>query len=441
LTLWASRPKLAKSLNNFHRVTNIPSPNGSGGQLCYVPALRPENEAARQEELLRLNILDTPAEERFDRIVRLTRRLFDVPISYVSLVDENRQWFKSRIGIEIQSSPRDISFCGHAILQDQALIVPDARKDLRFASNPLVIGDPFVRFYAGQPLRGPGGHKVGTLCIVDQKPRIFSQHECELLRELTALVERELELRDVIESQNEAIMAKDALAESQAVLAKTVDELQTSKKQAEDMLHNILPVEVAQELRTNGHVKPMRYEPDFVLFSDFVGFTKVAEKMEAAELVEELNECFCHFDWVMGKYGVEKLKTIGDGYLAVAGIPRSNADDAMHALQAAVEMRDYMAKRKAEREKNGQQFWDIRIGLHVGPLIAGVVGVRKLAYDVWGDTVNTASRIESAGEPGRINVSADFHCWISDHVVSESRGLIDCKGKGQIEMFYINSLK
>jgi len=401
----------------------------------------PENEAARQEAVLRLNLLDTPAEERFDRIVRLTRRLFDVPISYVSLVDHDRQWFKSRIGIDTVSTTREISFCGHAILQDKPLIIPDARKDMRFAGNPLVIGEPFVRFYAGQPLRDPTGHKVGTLCIVDQKPRIFASHELELLHELTTLVERELELGDLIQAQGEAIKAKDALAESQSALAKTVEELQVSKQQAEEMLHSILPVELADELRTKGHVKPMRYEPVFVLFTDFAGFTKIAATMEAGELVEELNECFCHFDWVMGKHGVEKLKTIGDGYLAVAGLPRSTPDDAINILRAAMEMRDYMLKRKTEREAKGQPFWDIRIGLHVGPLIAGVVGVRKIAYDVWGDTVNTASRVESAGVPGRINVSADFHCWVSEQVISESRGLIDCKNKGEIEMFFINSLK
>jgi class 3 adenylate cyclase len=428
-------------VNNSRLVTNTPSANGSENQVCYVPAPRPENESARQAELYRLNILDTPTEERFDRVVRLTRRLFDVPITYVSLVDQDRQWFKSSIGLEVKSGPRDVSFCGHAILQDGALIVPDARKDLRFAGNPNVIGEPFVRFYAGYPLRGPTGHKVGTLCIVDKRPRTFSAHETELLHELTALVEHELQMGDVIKAQNEAIMAKDALAESQAMLAQTVDELQASKQQTEEMLHNILPVEVAQELRANGNVKPMRYEPVFVLFTDFVGFTKVAESMEAADLVEELNECFCHFDWVVGKYGVEKLKTIGDGYLAVAGIPRSTPDDAMHILQAALEMRDYMLKRKAERQGNGQPFWDIRIGLHVGPLIAGVVGVRKLAYDVWGDTVNIASRVESAGAPGRVNVSADFHCWLSEQVISESRGLIECKGKGEIEMFFIDGLK
>jgi class 3 adenylate cyclase len=401
----------------------------------------PENEAARQEELYRLNILDTPAEERFDRIVRLTRRLFDVPISYVSLVDRDRQWLKSKIGIEVQSTSRDISMCGHAILQDKPLVIPDARKDHRFAGNPLVIGEPFVRFYAGQPLHGPTGLKVGTLCIVDQKPRTFGSHELELLHELTMLVERELEMGDVIKAQSEAIKIKDELARSQAELARTVDELQASKQQTEEMLHSILPSDLADELREKGHVQPMRYEPVFVLFSDFAGFTKAAATMEAGELVEELNECFCHFDWVMGKYNVEKLKTIGDGYLAVAGMPKSTSEDAMNIVRAALEMRDYMAKRKVEREANGLPFWGIRIGLHVGPLIAGIVGVRKIAYDVWGDTVNTASRIESAGEPGRINVSKDFHCWVSEEVISEARGKIDCKNKGEIEMFFVDGLK
>jgi len=422
-------------------VSNAPSTTDAEKQLCYVRPAIPSNEADRQAEVLRLNILDTPAEERFDRIVRLTRRLFDVPISYVSLVDQNRQWFKSSIGIERQSTARDISFCGHAILQDDALIIPDARKDLRFAGNPLVIGEPFVRFYAGQPLRGPNGHKVGTLCIVDPRPRTFGAHELDLLRELTTLVERELELGDLIEAQKEAIKMKDALAENQAELAKTVEDLQVSQRQTEEMLHNILPSELAAELRANGHVKPMRYEPVFVLFTDFAGFTKVAATMEAGELVEELNECFCHFDWVMGKYGVEKLKTIGDGYLAVAGMPNSTPDDAMNVLRAALEMRDYMLKRKTEREASGHPFWDIRIGLHVGPLVAGVVGVRKIAYDVWGDTVNTASRVESAGEPGLINVSIDFHSWVADQVISEPRGPIDCKNKGEIEMFFIEGLK
>ncbi len=422
-------------------VTN-PSPlSGSESQLCYIPPVLPADEAARQGEVIGLHLLDTPAEERFDRIVRISRQLFDVPISYVSLVDHDRQWLKSKVGVEIDSTPRQISFCGHAILQDQPLIIPDARKDHRFAGNPLVIGEPFIRFYAGQPLLGPNGYKVGTFCMVDRRPRAFGAKELDLLRELSAMVEHELRQYDLIQAQKEAIRVKDALAESQRQLASTVEDLQTAKQQAEEMLHSILPIELASELRSKGFVEPVRHDNAAVLFTDFAGFTKAAAEMEAGELVEELNECFCHFDWVVAKHGVEKLKTIGDGYLAVAGILHPRPDDALHVLKAALEIRDYMAERKAERERDGQPSWNVRIGLHVGPLVAGVVGVRKIAYDVWGDTVNTASRIESSGEPGRINVSAAFHDRVRDQVVSMPRGLIDCKHKGDIEMFFIDGLK
>jgi adenylate cyclase len=415
-----------------------PHDGNSDGQLCYLTPAIPADEEARQGEVLGLNLLDTPPEERFDRIVRLARKLFDVPISYVSLIYQDRQFFKARSGIEWQGTSRQVSMCGHAILQDQPLIIVDARKDHRFANNPLVIGEPFVRFYAGQPLRGPHGYKVGTLCIIDRQPRTMEEKDRELLKELTALVEHELALGDVIQAQAEAIRIKDALAESQRALEKTMGELEAAKQQAEEMLHSILPKELAIELREKGFVHPIRHEQVAVLFTDFAGFTKVAAVMEPKDLVEELNECFCHFDWVMAKHGVEKLKTIGDGYLAVAGMPQSRPDDALRVFHAAVEIRDYMVQRKAERESKGQPHWDMRIGLHLGPLVAGVVGMRKIAYDVWGDTVNTASRIESAGAPGRINVSALFHDRVRDHVVAESRGAIDCKNRGKVEMFFVD---
>jgi class 3 adenylate cyclase len=186
-----------------------------------------------------------------------------------------------------------------------------------------------------------------------------------------------------------------------------VRELHEAKRHADELLQNILPPGMATELRQTGKVAPVHHPEVAVLFADFSGFTKAAAGVPPEELVAELNECFCHFDWVAARYDVEKLKTIGDGYLAVAGMP-AKPDDALRLLRAAMEMRDFMAERRNYREKSGQPSWDIRIGLHLGPLVAGVVGARKIAYDVWGDTVNTASRIESAGAPGRINVSACF---------------------------------
>ncbi len=152
----------------------------------------PQDEESRLETLRSLNILDTPPEERFDRLTRIAKRMFGVPIALVSFVDENRQWFKSCIGLGLNETSRDISFCGHAILGNKIFTIPDTRADERFADNPLVVGDPFIRFYAGCPLRALNGLKLGTLCIIDQQPRILDSEDLDALNDLASMAEREL---------------------------------------------------------------------------------------------------------------------------------------------------------------------------------------------------------------------------------------------------------
>lgn len=152
----------------------------------------PQDEQARLEALQSLSILDTPPEERFDRLTRMAKRLFGVPIALVSLVDENRQWFKSCFGLNVSETSRDISFCGHAILGDDLFVIPDTIADVRFADNPLVLNDPHIRFYAGCPLSAPNGRKLGTLCIIDRQPRNFSTDDFDALKDLASMVEREL---------------------------------------------------------------------------------------------------------------------------------------------------------------------------------------------------------------------------------------------------------
>ncbi|MDB4427095.1 sensor domain-containing diguanylate cyclase [Porticoccaceae bacterium] len=152
----------------------------------------PPNEVARLQTLRSFDILDTPQEERFDRLTRMARRLFDVPIALVSLVDKDRQWFKSRIGLPVSETPRDISFCGHSILGEEVFIIPDASSDERFQDNPLVIDKPNIRFYAGCPLRALNGTQMGTLCIIDDKPRDFSEADLSALTDLAAMAEQEL---------------------------------------------------------------------------------------------------------------------------------------------------------------------------------------------------------------------------------------------------------
>ncbi len=153
----------------------------------------PDNEQLRLDALRRLAILDSPAEERFDRIARMARNMFEVPIALVSLVDENRQWFKSCCGLPALETPRDISFCGHAILGEELFVVEDAAQDPRFSDNPLVTGEPHIRFYAGHPLEVGNGLKLGTLCIIDSKPRVFSPRDQALLADLASMVESELQ--------------------------------------------------------------------------------------------------------------------------------------------------------------------------------------------------------------------------------------------------------
>jgi diguanylate cyclase (GGDEF)-like protein len=153
---------------------------------------KPQNESERIGSLHSLNILDTPAEERFDRLTRLARRLFDVPIAAVSLIDSDRQWFKSHPGLDASETPRDVSFCGHAILDDDLFLVNDALTDTRFHDNPLVTGDPNIRFYAGYPLTVEGGNRLGTLCLIDIRPRALDDEERVLLRDLAHMAEQEL---------------------------------------------------------------------------------------------------------------------------------------------------------------------------------------------------------------------------------------------------------
>ncbi len=183
----------------------------------------PANEEARLAALHALEILDTPAEERFDRITRLAQTLLDVPIAYVALIDANRQWFKSCQGLGGAETSRDVSFCGWAIMQDEMLVIPDAYEDKRFADNPLVTGEPFIRFYCGQSLKSAEGLNVGTLCLVDRKPRALTQRDHDRVLDLARMAERELRLADTISMQRRMLAAQ---------------------KQTADLLHSVIPLGV-----------------------------------------------------------------------------------------------------------------------------------------------------------------------------------------------------
>jgi len=213
--------------------------------------------------------------------------------------------------------------------------------------------------------------------------------------------------------------------------------IEAEKERSDGLLLNILPQETAEELKSKGSATPKYYDKVSVLFTDFKGFTTIAEKLSPQELVEELNQCFIAFDDIMNKYNIEKIKTIGDSYMCAGGIPTERDDNPIDVVRAALEIRDFMDRLRIEREADGKEFWELRIGIHTGPLIAGVVGKNKFAYDIWGDTVNTASRMESSGIPGQINISGDTYEYIKDHFKCRHRGKISAKNKGEIEMYIV----
>lgn len=205
------------------------------------------------------------------------------------------------------------------------------------------------------------------------------------------------------------------------------------KKKSEDLLLNILPYEVAQELKEKGKSDAKYYDEVSVLFTDFVNFTATSERIGVQELLEELNVCFTEFDNIMGKHGLEKIKTIGDAYLAVSGLPTENKDHAKNAINASQDILKFID----ERKKVSPHALDLRIGIHSGHVIAGIVGVKKFAYDIWGDTVNTAARMEQNSEKGKINISKNTYDLVKDNFNTTYRGKLSVKGKGEMDMYFV----
>jgi len=220
---------------------------------------------------------------------------------------------------------------------------------------------------------------------------------------------------------------------------KTNKIIKDERDRSQDLLLNILPEETARELESNGHAKTRFYDNVTVLFTDFKGFSTIAGKLTPIELVAELNEYFMAFDEIMGKYNLEKIKTIGDAYMCAGGIPTTNETHPLDAVNAAMAMQTYMEKRQREKNITGVDGWELRIGIHTGPVVAGVVGKKKYAYDIWGDTVNIASRMESNGEPGKVNISASTYHLISEHYQCLYRGKISAKNIGEVDMYFVES--
>lgn len=215
------------------------------------------------------------------------------------------------------------------------------------------------------------------------------------------------------------------------------DRTEAERARSDALLLNILPAMVADELKVTGQVQPQHYLAATVLFTDFVGFTRLAAELAPADLVATLHECFSAFDSIAQRHGLEKLKTIGDSYMCAGGVPAANRTHPVDACLAGLELLDWMGRFSLARARAGLPAWSLRIGVHTGPVTAGVIGSNKFAYDIWGDAVNTASRLESSGAEGRLNISNATFEIVRRFFQCEYRGGVEAKGKGSMDMYFV----
>ncbi|GAB3200471.1 adenylate cyclase [Pontibacter aydingkolensis] len=393
-------------------------------EISTLPFEELKEEKARIAALYNHNILDTEGEEEYDRIVKVASYICGTPISLISLVDTNRQWFKSKHGISLNETSRDVSFCSHAIKEEGIMEVNDAAEDERFKDNPLVKGEPNIRFYAGTPLVTSDGYKLGTLCVIDRVPRTLTDEQKECLENLSRQVMDQMILRQ----------QKRKLIELNSTLIK---DLEDKLEQQEKVLH--LFVKFVPESVVAKHLNTKEIDFDdaeskhmSIMFCDIRGYTSLVENLNPHQAVSLLRSYYTTLSDVISTYNGMVNQYVGDEIFATFGSPFSPSDYEKKAVLCALEMINQLEKVNQECKDFINNPVKVGIGIHSGEVITGTLGSKsKIEYSITGDAVNTGKRIETLTQnhPNTVLISQNVYDKVKDIVEVKPWPSVELKGK------------
>jgi adenylate cyclase len=370
--------------------------------LGHQPAPILENEQERLQDLESLGIVkeDIRKDQRFSSLPRLASYLTSCPQAWINIIDKDTQHCKidygqnSVLSYMSREIPRGLTACQHVVNNNcEPLVIEDCTVDERTKLVAEASGGGFPRFYAGSPIVSKNGFILGTFCVMDEEPRSISHEQLEGLR---LLADQFVELLDTRQVEAPSVNNDDKLA-------------------------------------VNGDY----YSSASILFADFVGFTQKTEEIQPGELSEILSSYFNGFDQIMERFGLKKVKTIGDAYMAIGGVPDKNSDHAVQVCKAAQEMIKYVNGMGVQQEALGKDSWKLRVGINTGPVIAGNTGDN---FDIWGDAVNVAARLESSGEEGKIQISDKTKQFLSENAKVTFREKVHLKNKGEMDTFFLEKI-
>lgn len=381
-------------------------------------------------------------EKLLEKLLRVVIESAGAQCAYLFRVHQNKIMMEASSKMEdgfvceINSIPlEELGEVSHSIVRkvfntNEHIIIADLKSDPNYSTDQQLINRK-AKSVLCFPILSKGQLSGVLYLDNDASAHTFTVDRLELLKLLSGQMAVSLENSLLYENLEQKVLERTITIENQKA------ELETEKSKSDSLLLNILPEEIARELKDHGISSPKKHNQATIMFTDFENFTKMAEKLNPEQLIEFLNQYYKSFDQIIKKYNIEKIKTIGDAYMCVSGVPLSDEKQAEKCVQAAFEILDFVKKQNAERAKHNLPYCEIRIGIHTGAIIAGVVGLHKFAYDIWGEAVNTASRMEGAGEAGKINISYSSYELVKDKYPCEYRGKIEMKHGIEIDMYFV----